>query len=64
MAPKKQTDPDEILHLQVDAGQTVIYQDHAYGDRGTLQVPRRDLEQVDGSYTVVDPNDVPDAGAR
>lgn len=64
MAPKKQTNPDEILHLQVDPGETVVYQNHAYGDRGTLQVPRRALEQVDGSYTVVDRNDVPDVGTR
>lgn len=62
MAPKK--NPDEILHLQVQPGATVTYQDRAYGDRATLQVRRGDLDQVHGKYTEVDPSQVPDVGER
>jgi hypothetical protein len=56
----KQKDPDEIVHLQVKPGQTVIYQDRAYGDRATLQVRRGDLELVDGPVEEVDPANLPD----
>jgi hypothetical protein len=62
-ARKKQTappDPDQVLHLQVAKGEVVIYDGLAYGDRATLQVPRRDLERVEGSYAEVDPAKVPD----
>jgi hypothetical protein len=62
MASKK--NPDEIVHLQVVKGQTVLYRDHAYGDRATLQVRRGDLDEVQGKYDEVDPNEVPDVGAR
>lgn len=61
---KKQTNPDEIVHLQVAPGETVIYRDRAYGDRGTLQVRRGDLDQVNGKYAEVDPDDVPDVSDR
>ena len=54
--------PDEIVHLQVAPGATVIYRDHAYGDRGTLQVRAGDLDAVTGRYTVIDPAAVPDVG--
>ena len=56
----KQKDPDEVVHLQVKPGQTVIYQGHAYGDRATLQVRRGDLELVDGPVEEVDPANLPD----
>jgi hypothetical protein len=60
MATKRQTNPDEIVHLQVQPGETVIYNNIAYGDRATLQVRRGDLNRVDGRYAEVDPNEVPD----
>lgn len=60
----KKRDPDEILHLQVKPGETVIYRDHAYGDRGTVQVRRGDLDAVQGKYEVIDPNEAPDVGER
>jgi len=63
MAPFKRN-PDEILHLQVAPGATVIYRDHAYGDRATLQVRAGDLDAVNGKYTVIDPANVPDVGER
>lgn|SRR5215212_3431064 len=48
--PAKQKDPDhgyavqpdpvdEIVHLQVSKGATVVYNGQAFGDRATLQVP-------------------------
>ncbi|MGI8513504.1 MAG: hypothetical protein ACR2NH_12850 [Solirubrobacteraceae bacterium] len=61
---KKTVDPDEIVHLQVATGETVVYRDHAYGDRATLQVRRGDLGEVEGKYDEVDPGAVPDAGER
>jgi len=61
MASKK--NPDEIAHLQVAAGGTVIWRGHAYGDRATLQVRRGDLDEVEGRYAEVDPAKVPDAGS-
>lgn len=62
---KKNTDPNEILHLQVKPGATVVYDGRAYGDRGTLQVPRYSAENLlkDGNVYEVDPNEVPDAGS-
>ena len=62
MAPKQ--DPNEIVHLQVAKGETVVYRDHAYGDRATLQVVRRDLERVEGSWDEVNPARLPDVGER
>lgn len=58
------SDPNEILHLQVKPGETVIYRDHAYGDRATLQVRRGDLGAVNGKYDQIDPSHVPDVGKR
>jgi hypothetical protein len=64
MATQKKQNPDEILHLQVKPGGTAIYKDHAYGDRGTLQVRRGDRDQVDGPVEEVDPNKVPEVSQR
>lgn len=61
---KKTDNPDEIVHLQVKEGGTAVYQDHAYGDRATLQVRRGDRGEVDGPVEEVDPNAVPDVGER
>jgi hypothetical protein len=60
MASRK--NPDEIVHLQVKQGETVVYRDHAYGDRGTLQVRRGDLDEVNGKFDEIDPAKVPDVG--
>jgi hypothetical protein len=64
MAAKAKPDPNEIVHLQVRSGATVVYKDHAFGDRATLQVPRWDLGRVDGAYDEIDPADVPDVSDR
>ncbi len=56
--------PDEIVHVQPKPGQVVRLGEHAYGDRGTLQVRRRNLELLEGGYEEVEPNDVPDVGDR
>lgn len=61
---QKTRNPNEILHLQVAPGATVIYRDHAFGDRGTLQVRAGDLHAVTGKYTEVDPAAVPEASQR
>jgi len=64
MARKQQpTDPNEIVHLQVKPGATVIYDGRAFGDRGTLQIPRYSAENLlkGGKVYEVDPNEVPDA---
>jgi len=60
MACKK--NPDEVVHLQVKPGETVVYKDIAYGDRATLQVRRGDLDEVEGKYVEVKPDEVPDVG--
>ncbi len=60
---KKNTDPNEIIHLQVKPGATVVYDDRAYGDGGTLQVARYSAENLlkEGKVYEVDPDAVPDA---
>lgn len=59
------TDPgDEVLHLQVKPGEVARYQGKAFGDRGTLQVARRDRDRVDGEVAEVDPDRVPDVSER
>lgn len=65
MAQRKR-DPDEIVHLQVKTGQTVLYQGKAFGDRGTIQAPWSEAETLlkDGQVEQVDPNEVPDVGER
>jgi hypothetical protein len=54
--------PDETVHLQVKPGRTVLYQGKAFGDRGTIQAPRRDAETLlkAGDVTLVDPESVPE----
>jgi hypothetical protein len=46
----------------VKPGATVVYDGRAYGDRGTLQVPRYSADGLlkEGKCYVVDPNEVPD----
>lgn len=65
MAKKNSTDPNAIVHLQVKPGATVVYDGRAYGDRGTLQVPRYSVDGLlkEGKVYEVDPNEVPDAGS-
>jgi len=60
----KTKNPDEIVHVHVKPGETVIHEGIAYGDRATLQVRRGDLDEVQGKYDEVDPNEVPDVGER
>ena len=61
---KKPIDANEIVHLQVKPGATVVYDGRAFGDRGTLQVPRYSADGLlkEGKVYEVDPNEVPDAG--
>jgi len=40
----------------------MVYNSQSFGDRATLQVPRRDLDHVQGKYTEVEPANVPDVG--
>jgi hypothetical protein len=55
--------PDATVHIQVKAGETVTYDGRVYGDRATLQVPRRYLVHVDGEYEELKSGaDVPDVG--
>ncbi len=61
---KKEQNPDEVIHVHVKAGQTVIHEGIAYGDRGTLQVPRHVAEGLKGQVDEVDPNALPDVGGR
>jgi hypothetical protein len=61
MARKKQ-DPNEIVHIHVKPGRVVAYDGRTYGDRATLQVPRRYLVHVEGEYDEVNPAKVPDVG--
>ena len=61
---KNTENPDEVVHLQVKPGATVVYRDKAYGDRGTIQVRRGERAQVDGPVEEVDPNAVGDVGDR
>ncbi len=60
----KQKDPNEVVHLQVSAGETVLHKSISYGPRATLQVRRGDLDRVDGKYTEVHPHEVPDVAGR
>jgi len=57
-------DPNEIVHVHVKAGETVIHNGIAYGDRATLQVPRHVAAELKGQADEVDPNEVPDVGER
>lgn len=56
---------DRTYHLQVRTGATVVYQGQAFGDRATLQVPGRDIDQDLLAYCdIVEPDQVPDVGTR
>ncbi len=61
--PDKKLNPDEVVHLQVRPGATVVYRDHAYGQGATLQLRRGDRSEVDGPVEEVDPAKVPDVGS-
>jgi hypothetical protein len=66
-AKKTQRDPDAIVHLQVKPGRTVVLADGcSYGDRATLQVPRRVAEALlqAGNVEEVEPARVPDGAKR
>jgi hypothetical protein len=60
----KQKDPNEIVHVQVNEGETVLHKNISYGPRATLQVRRGDLDRVKGKYSEVHPHDVPDVEGR
>jgi len=60
----KTKDPNEIVHVHVKPGETVVLGEHAYGARGTLQVPRHVAEGLKGQVNEVDPNALPDVGER
>ncbi|MEJ7894673.1 MAG: hypothetical protein WKF94_18730 [Solirubrobacteraceae bacterium] len=64
MAPKN--DPDETVHLQVKVGHTALYQGKAFGDRGTIQAPRRDAELLikAGDVEYVKADEVPEVSTR
>lgn len=59
-------DPGETVHLQVKPGQVALYQDKAFGDRGTIQAPWRDAKLLlkAGDVVQVEPDQVPDVGDR
>jgi hypothetical protein len=58
----KTKDPNEIVHVHVKPGETVVHEGIAYGDRATLQVSRRAAAEL--KVDEVDPAEVPDVGAR
>ncbi len=62
MAAKK--DPDETVHLQAKPGEVIRLGDKSFGDRGTVQVRRGDLDRIEGSYEEVDPEHLPDVAER
>jgi hypothetical protein len=55
---KKDQNPDQIVHAHVKPGETVVVNDHAYGDRATLQVPRHVAKDL--AVDEVHRADVPD----
>lgn len=61
---KTDTDPDEVIHLQVKEGGVAHYDGKAFGDRATLQVRRGDRDAVEGPVEEVDPQRLPDVGQR
>jgi len=65
MAKQVEKDPNEIVHLQVQEGGTAYYQGKAFGDRGTIQVPRHAVGSVEGPVTeLASGDDVPDVSDR
>ncbi len=61
-----ESDPAEIVHVNVKPGRTVILGVKAFGDRATLQLPRRDAESLiaSGDVEAVDPARLPDVAER
>ncbi len=59
-------DPHEVIQLQVLEGKTALVGDHAYGDRGTLQLTRAEAAQLLKAGTVeeVEGHEVPDVSGR
>ena len=55
---KKDHNPDQIVHAHVRPGEAVVLNEHAYGDRATLQVPRRVARDL--AVDEVAPANVPD----
>ena len=55
---------DEVVHVHVKPGETVIVNGIAYGDRPTLQVSRHVADELKTSVNVVDANAVPDVAER
>ena len=55
-------DPHEVARYQVVEGKTAIVGDKAIGDRGTLQLTRRDAAQLlkNGIVEEVEGHQVPD----
>lgn len=51
------------MHVHVKPGETVVVDGIAYGDRATLQVPRRVAADLKG-VEEVDPTALPDVGER
>ncbi len=60
----KTKDPNEIVHVHVKPGETVVLGELAYGDRATLQVSRRVAAELKGLVDEVDPNALSDVGER
>jgi len=62
---RKKFVPNVTYHFQVPEGGRVIYNNIAYGHRGTLQIPgSRAQEVLDQGAEHVDPDAVPDAATR
>lgn len=59
-------DPDRVVQYQVKEGKTALVGDHAYGDRATLQLRRRDAAHLvkDGAVEEVEGHEVPDVAER
>lgn len=60
------SNPTEVAQFQVAVGKTAIVGDHAYGDRATLQLTRRDAAELLKAGTVeeVAGHEVPDVAGR
>src|SRR5215210_6943341 len=55
---------DEVVHVHVKPGETVIVNGIAYGDRAPLQVSRPVADELKTSVHVVDANAVPNVAER
>jgi hypothetical protein len=56
-APKKPQDPEQVVHLQVKPGERVRLGRRVFGDKATLQMRRRELDRLEGSYEEVTPGE-------